>query len=307
MKYLDHWSLLVYSIKTFLQEHISPKEFSLAEKALRKFVLSMEDVYNTPQLLKFNCHLLLHIPKSVQNFGSLWGVSAFPYEHNNGVLARMFQSSQAVPHQICKSYLRLQALREKASEIMETSQSNCAKLLYGKLTYAKHRSSLCENHSDYVRLFGAPDIVSLTLAQKVTVENLVGEEVYWNNAISFQRFIYKNVLFHVQSYTRMTKRVNYVVQLQNKQLIFITHALKVKTVSSNKMTCIILGVKLHQTNETLFREKSIGITSNAFPYISELTPECIAVFPEMLCNKCVLIAFENKLCIFPLVNSLERD
>lgn len=43
----------------------------------------------------------------MKQFGDLWAVSCFPYEHYNDILAKMFRSSQAVPQQICKVYLRL--------------------------------------------------------------------------------------------------------------------------------------------------------------------------------------------------------
>lgn len=56
-KYLHYWFLLVYSINIFLQEQFSEIEFIKATKALRKFVLSIENIYGTPELMKYNFHL----------------------------------------------------------------------------------------------------------------------------------------------------------------------------------------------------------------------------------------------------------
>jgi len=68
--YFKHWSLLVFSMHKFLADRITEKDFKDAEKALRKFVFKMETLYGKEHM-KFNVHLLLHIPKSVKLFGTI--------------------------------------------------------------------------------------------------------------------------------------------------------------------------------------------------------------------------------------------
>jgi len=72
------------------------------EKTLRKFVLHTERLYG-PEYMKFNVHLLLHIPKAVKFFGTLWAWST----SYNRILRDMIYNSQLILHQVCKSYLRL--------------------------------------------------------------------------------------------------------------------------------------------------------------------------------------------------------
>ncbi|KAL5239187.1 hypothetical protein ACI65C_006597 [Semiaphis heraclei] len=43
-------------------------------------------------------------PKHVRMWGCLWAWSAFPFEHFNGSLCKLFQGTQGVPEQICKNY-----------------------------------------------------------------------------------------------------------------------------------------------------------------------------------------------------------
>lgn len=307
-KYIDHWFLLIYSVHVFLREKISPEDFSIAERSIRQFVLNIEDVYNAPQLMKFNIHLLLHIPKSVKQFGGLWAVSCFPYEHYNGTLGKMFRSSQAVPQQICKFYLRLQSLKEKGAEVFSSNNNALfAKSLYETLTFRKLTSNNCIAYGEHIRLFGKPDYITLTLTQKVAVENFLKEEIQNQQIRLFRRFIYKNILFHVEGYERMKRRINNIVRLQNKTVVSISHALIVKTLQSNQMKCILLGIRLHLINDTVCQNRSINVSSNIFCSIMEMTPECVAIFPEMIQCKCVVTPYDSKLCVYPLINSLERD
>lgn len=43
-KYIDHWFLLVFSMHIFFKERFTQEEFLKAESAVRKFVLTMEDI-----------------------------------------------------------------------------------------------------------------------------------------------------------------------------------------------------------------------------------------------------------------------
>lgn len=44
--------------------------------------------------MSFNIHLLLHLPRAVQQTGPLWASSCFPFEGYNGDLRLAFHSSQ---------------------------------------------------------------------------------------------------------------------------------------------------------------------------------------------------------------------
>lgn len=117
--------------------------------------------------MKYNFHLLLHIPKSVKNFGGLWAVSAFPYEHYNGVLSKMFRNSHSVPLEICKTYLRMQSFQEMASnEFQKNNCSDIAKNLYKKLFLQKSLLRHCLKYEESTQLLDIPDMNTLTLCEK---------------------------------------------------------------------------------------------------------------------------------------------
>jgi len=55
----------------FLQDQIINIEYMQADIVLRLFVEQIPSLYNL-QFTKYNTHLLLHIPKSVKDYGALW-------------------------------------------------------------------------------------------------------------------------------------------------------------------------------------------------------------------------------------------
>ncbi|XP_039311945.1 uncharacterized protein LOC105207063 isoform X1 [Solenopsis invicta] len=131
LRYYKHWLLLVFSIYTILKDRFSIQEFRSAKRALQQFIEDTETLYGK-EYMKYNIHLLLYIPDSVKQFGALWAWSAFPFEHYNGILTTMFHNSQSVPQQICKSYLRLQNIKNSTIFL----QQNCSvsrKSLFNKM------------------------------------------------------------------------------------------------------------------------------------------------------------------------------
>ena len=123
-KYYEHWLLLVYSIQIFLQLKISESEFNAASIAIRLFVLRIESLYGK-EYMKYNVHILLHIPRSVQNFGALWAWSTLPFEHYNGVLKLLFKRTQYLPEQIVKFYTRLKYVKLSSKVFSRYGNNRC--------------------------------------------------------------------------------------------------------------------------------------------------------------------------------------
>ncbi|XP_008205076.1 uncharacterized protein LOC103315891 [Nasonia vitripennis] len=104
------WTEFVYAIHVFDSDSIGGEEYEQASRAIIHFVNNTETLYGK-ELMKYNVHLMLHVPQAVKDFSALWAWSAFPYESYNFILRNMLQSSQAILQQICKSYLRFQTIK----------------------------------------------------------------------------------------------------------------------------------------------------------------------------------------------------
>ncbi|XP_024892971.1 uncharacterized protein LOC112468153, partial [Temnothorax curvispinosus] len=76
---LQHWLLLAESLYGLLKTSLSIEELDKIDESLHKFVLGVETLYKK-RAMTYNVHQLLHISKSVYNWGPLWAHSTFPFE-----------------------------------------------------------------------------------------------------------------------------------------------------------------------------------------------------------------------------------
>lgn len=305
--YLKHWLLLVTSLHLLLRNKITSDDLQFATKALKKFVSSIPELYGMENA-KFNMHLLLHIPSAVKKFGALWATSTFPYEKYNGILKKIFKNTQAPPEQICKSYRRLSITQELSSIVF--SKNDCPediKQLYKKLVdYLKIKR--CVEVGPYLRLFGAPKVISLTLAEKTLIEQFLNVYVE-NTAILYERFIYKNTLYHANIYTRLDKRNNSIVRLADNIFIEITKIITISILNIAEEKTIIIGQLFEILPDLeVCSDDDFGISSSIFSYIAIKTNRMIAISPHMLIDKCLKIELNEYFnCLIPLVNKIEED
>lgn len=86
-KYYDHYLLLTVSMQTLLSKTITEDDIKNCETQLNLFVQQFETLYGVGEM-KYNVHLLLHIPLCVRNYGPMWTFSLFNFEDINGVLKK---------------------------------------------------------------------------------------------------------------------------------------------------------------------------------------------------------------------------
>lgn len=302
-KYFEHWFLFVYSITIFCKAKITEAEFVEAKTALCTFVYNIELLYGR-EYMKYNVHILLHIPQAVLSFGALWAWSTFPFEHFNGVLKKLFHGTQFIPEQICKFYSRLSFIHS-ASEIF--SKENCSKrgkklfrTLMKECTIKK-----CIYYGDYLRIFGSPKCVNLTLTEKFVIEEALAETID-PKAQSFTRFIYKNVLYHTSNNSRIMKRNNCTIETTDGRFMSISDLIIVKLTASNEYKHVLLGKELEKQDKILC--KVGNVSSNYFSCIAKETNNIISCPLLLIKTKCVNVRYnETEVYIEPLVNHIETD
>ncbi|XP_072299437.1 uncharacterized protein [Eucyclogobius newberryi] len=81
-KYLHHFYLLSCSVHILLQDSITQESLNRAHFYLKDFVQKMAELYGEEHVT-FNCHQLIHLCDSVENWGPLWATSALVFERNN--------------------------------------------------------------------------------------------------------------------------------------------------------------------------------------------------------------------------------
>ncbi|XP_067212377.1 uncharacterized protein [Linepithema humile] len=302
-KYIKHWLLFVYSLNIFSKTKIEEDELFKAKTALREFVLNVESLYGK-EYMKYNVHLLLHIPEYVRNYGAIWAWSAFPFEHFNGIIASLFYGTQCIPLQICKLYSRLRYIKQQCEIFSRPNCSVQGKVIFRYIT-KKTKIMKCIEFGDELRIFGKSTEMQLSLRQKLLIEQFLKETIE-NNVQSFQRFTYNNTLYHSFKYSCLIKRNNSTVLLENRSLMIISDLILLKTSDLQTKKYIVLGKELQIIDEEVCKYKTIS--SKMFSFIARHTNNDVCNFLSAIRKKCVYIPYkDDKLCIIPLVNTLETD
>ncbi|XP_024872804.1 uncharacterized protein LOC112455238 [Temnothorax curvispinosus] len=106
-KYLRHWSLLVNAMNILLQDSITQTALATARSLLIKFVVKLQSLYGK-EAMTYNVHLLLHLWKSVENFGPLWAHNTFVFENVNRLLLKNKHSPARIIPQFTRRILLFQ-------------------------------------------------------------------------------------------------------------------------------------------------------------------------------------------------------
>ena len=124
----------------------------MATKALRKFVLDTEKLYSK-EFMRFNVHCLLHLARFVKLFGALWAWSAFPFEHFNGVIKKLFFGTQQISAQILKQYKRYQYIKSNSHIFSKESCNKEAKKTFIRLM-RQVKVKNCIEYDNCLKIFG---------------------------------------------------------------------------------------------------------------------------------------------------------
>lgn len=301
-KYYKHWFLFVYSLNIFLRENASDQELTKAEAAIVTFVKGVESLYGK-KYMKYNVHLLLHIPMFIRKFGALWAWSAFPFEHYNGVIKSLFHGSQYIPHQICKMYFRLQYIKMNSHIFYnEKCNDNVRKLFVTIMNQCKIKN--CIEYDNVLRCFGKPIVRELTLVEKTVVESFLQKNIT-SPAKFFNRFINNQTLYHSVENKKVIKRNNSCILTNDNKIVMIKALVKTKLSHTDEWEFIILGYEMIRQGSTLC--KFSNLSSNSFCQSVVKTENIICTNASRILSKCVILDFENIYYVFPLVNSVERD
>lgn len=303
--YYNHWWSLVYAITIYDKEHISVQEMQYAEKAIKQFVQKTEQLYGK-QLMKYNVHLLLHIPECVKSFGALWAWSAFPYESYNFVLRQMIHNSQSLLNQICKSYLRFQIISQNKSFSSDTCNIN-GKNMYNKLLgkYKKTGRVAIAERNNFLSVYGKGEVIKLSLSEKLAIERVLGEEVNMS-ATKFLRFMFNKKIYHSHEYLRIFKRNNSIIESSFGTFIRISGLMSIKPLLG-EVKHIILGKIFNVIDDILCLGSANTPPSTHIFKTVQLSNNIAAIKPESISTKCIIINCENKSYLARLVNKVELD
>lgn len=106
---VEHWNYFVKSLHILLGNDISLYKLNEAHNMLHKFVKFMTVIYKDLKLksMTYNIHQMLHIAKSVYDWGPLYTHSTFPFESGNMQVLQAIKCAKGVIQQVAR-YINLQ-------------------------------------------------------------------------------------------------------------------------------------------------------------------------------------------------------
>jgi len=219
-------------------------------------------------------------------------------------LKKLFHGTQYVPGQICKFYSRLRYVRRNAnvfdSEDTDPSVFNAFTKI---MNQCKVKS--CINYDNDLKVFGNPLPSKMTNIQLVLIEQSVGRTVNENCKI-FHKFIYKNVVFHSNSYKRLRNRNNNTVMMNHGDNLFITGLFQLKLTDINEELYFVIGNIFVNMSETMLCQGEFDARIHSKIVIPTNNSACREL--REIQRKCVNLPYiHNRRCITSSISRLETD
>ncbi|XP_064457732.1 uncharacterized protein LOC135368420 [Ornithodoros turicata] len=260
--YFNHFTMLCQAVFTLLQASVTDANLEEAEELLSSFVARVYTLYGA-SAATFNVHQLLHITKSVEMLGPLWGTSTFPFENGNGQLVKLVKAAQGVPLQIAERCI-MKSWLSTAAKFVELSPS------------LQSRKSDIVNAQTIVQIqacvLGAP---LLSMQVSSSVEELFIEKYGRVPSMThYSRFAANAVKFHTTSYARATKTCSSCVKMRDGSYCLLSDICSA-LLETRKILLVSEEIILSEC-----RFPNVNICISAIALLREETSSCIR---KMMC------------------------
>lgn len=204
-KYLNHYIHLIKCIEILLKTTILKEDLVIARRHMQIFLKDFERLYGLKNMV-YNVHTLQHLADCVDHLGPLWAYSNFPFENNNGKLARYVNSPKSVLNQIWTKYSlsrKLQIIRfEEPAVHFEKNMTKRSHLISS--------SNIC-------KLLGGSKKDKLNLAN-FDLNNTTFES---NSFLLYNRISKNNIIYSTQAYCKNKRSDDSVLKFDNNRYGFI--------------------------------------------------------------------------------------
>lgn len=293
LEFFQHFHLLSCSVHMLLQDCITQDMLTYARIYLVRFARGMARLYGEEHVT-FNCHQLIHLCDSVQNWGPLWATSALGFEKNNKDLqallhdvvdnpediAKKFSIWQSIPSHIRSSIFRDSDFNQLINS-MSSPPNSCI------TAYAPLRN-VCDQSTD----------PSINLA----VEDLLKQKVLIN---LFECFTNGHTVYHCAN-SKVDDKTKCTIKLRDGCYGEVHHFLEAKSQCMCTSSCscpsfTIIVAKMFDTSP-VFRELDMEQTAKMMFVKGKITEQLKAFY---VCDiKCECVNVNG--FIVPIPNTQER-
>lgn len=162
-KYYQNFVKLSRAIFIFLKQSITELEFNLASQLIFDFLFEFENLYGETNM-RYNIHVLTHLPLSILYNGPLWANSLFCYESKNHFLNRMLHGTYNV-------------VSEASNKISIQQEKFIGVNLRRKLKKRIFQSEIYSNST--VKAINSANFYGLDLTNYVEIKNIIFKGIFY--------------------------------------------------------------------------------------------------------------------------------
>ena len=311
-QYWNHYSLLVVSIHTLLQQSISDRQLNQCQYLINTFCQQFEVLYSQ-RYMSANVHLLLHLPNTVRQLGPLWVFSCFYFEGQNGMLKRLVHGTQHIDKQIIKSFSHFKNLSVTVDKFFSehpSSHLDAFKHLDSSYRHKVSPNSLCIGSNLYA--LGKPSIGSIDKLLKNSEVQALQQVIYGPRQVKvYSRVKFHNIMLHSTQWNNkgVLKQNNATVAYRRSDHVEYGIIKKFVVISDNEIPTqtIVIICTLDHTQ--------LQQSGTVVPHIFVCSPpsessEVVAVSIKNIISPCIFMAFSdvpNSVYVAAFANLLEKD
>lgn len=217
-KYIHHLALFVSALNILLQKSINSEMLETAHNLLIKFVVQFQSYFGK-QEMSYNVHLLLHLCRSVRNWGPLWAHNTFGFENENRILLNLQTSPARVAVQVASRLLIYQSIPifEKSLVISKAIRQFC-----DELCTSKYRVQNVYRNKNYVMIGTGVPYTLLPEEQECLGQIRVRE------CFTFKKIVCGGIRYTIAAYGHSKKKNDSVVENINGEIGIITNICKIR-------------------------------------------------------------------------------
>jgi hypothetical protein len=307
--FVHHHALLVCSNHILLQNKLQEVQIQVAEDMLAAYYELLPELYG-----KINCtlnsHLLIHLPKYVRLWGSLWTHSAFGFESFNGFVTSMIHSKFKLGDQLLYSLDVADTLAVLTSRLTEVESEKTLEFLSMKTSHHRNMSQL------FPGTYSIGNFVS-SLSQQ---ESELLAQLSGNRSLegrSFHRLYHNDTLYHSTQYGKKDGKRNSTVCCYKEnsvqkfgviqKFVSCSRSINAALITPFKIADMSLLKRLGNPNRNILQSYAEADLLNAFviPVEKNLLPLCAIPISDLLC-KCVYVTCSTINCVIKIPNNFEH-
>ena len=276
------------------------------------FVRESETLYAVEHI-RFNLHLLTHLPQSVLDWGCLWATSTFIPEWFNGQLRSLAKGTQGVINQMASKFLIRNAVRKDALNLMTKYilPKNVSLLLEELFHIPNHlvkQKNCLSVEGVSFSLLRSPSNCKLNIHEDIALRNLFEEsrdpllsskhfpihETALDSYLSFPRIrdASKSSIFTTSNYTRAKKRKNNYAYMSDGSFFRIDKIMFFESMHMTRYSVVVMGRTLGSISKVALAPQGYSHLDGQTTKLKGLSDDVVAHFVDDIIKKCV-VGFHN--------------